>query len=53
VTKNVAMIAALEERLQKKLNVSEDSHYMGALGAALFGLDHILSSRAPRKSVEA
>jgi (R)-2-hydroxyacyl-CoA dehydratese activating ATPase len=47
VTRNVAMIAALEEKLGKKLNVSEDSHFMGALGAALFALDHILSSRAP------
>jgi predicted CoA-substrate-specific enzyme activase len=53
VTRNVAMIKALEERLQKKLNVSEDSHYMGALGAALFALDYILASRAPRDQVEA
>jgi len=53
VTRNVAVIAALEERLERKLNVSEDSHYMGALGAALFALDHILASRAPRNSVEA
>jgi predicted CoA-substrate-specific enzyme activase len=53
VTRNTAMIKAIEGRLQKKLNVSEDSHYMGALGAALFALDHILSSRAPRDQVEA
>jgi predicted CoA-substrate-specific enzyme activase len=52
VTKNVAMIAALEEKLGKKLNVSEDSHFMGALGAALFALDHILSVRAPHDTVE-
>ena len=31
-------IQALEEKLDTRLNVSEDSHYMGALGAALFGL---------------
>ncbi len=48
VTLNVAMIQALEERLELKLNVSEESHYMGALGAALFALDHILASRNPR-----
>jgi predicted CoA-substrate-specific enzyme activase len=48
VTRNVAMIRALEEKLGVKLNVSEESHYMGALGAALFALDHILASRAPK-----
>jgi predicted CoA-substrate-specific enzyme activase len=52
VTKNIAMIKALEEKLEKSLNVSDDSHYMGALGAALFALDHILASRAPRDSEE-
>ncbi|MCP3993708.1 MAG: 2-hydroxyglutaryl-CoA dehydratase [bacterium] len=52
VTRNVAMIKALEERLDKKLNVSEESHYMGAMGAALFALDHILASRSPAKATE-
>ena len=47
VTKNIAMIEALEEKLGLKLNVSDDSHYMGALGAALFAMDHILASREP------
>lgn len=47
VAKNVGMIHALEEILELKLNVSEESHYMGALGAALFALDHILVSRVP------
>ena len=50
VTRNVAMIKALQERLDKKLNVSEESHYMGAMGAALFALDHILASRSPAKA---
>jgi predicted CoA-substrate-specific enzyme activase len=53
VTRNIAMIKALEERLEKKLNVSEDSHFMGALGAALFALDHILARRAPHDTMEA
>jgi len=53
VTRNSAMIQSLEEKLEKKLNVSEDSHYMGAIGAALFALDTILSSRSPRDSLEA
>jgi predicted CoA-substrate-specific enzyme activase len=52
VTRNVAMIKAIEEKLDTTLNVSEDSHYMGALGAALFALDHILASRVPRDSEE-
>jgi predicted CoA-substrate-specific enzyme activase len=52
VTRNIAMIKALEEKLELKLNVSEDSHFMGALGAALFALDHILASRKPKDSLE-
>lgn len=52
VAKNVGMIKALEERLEVKLNVSEESHYMGALGAALFALDYIIASRAPAAEVE-
>jgi predicted CoA-substrate-specific enzyme activase len=47
VARNVAMIRTLEERLGVRLNVSEESHYMGALGAALFALDHVQASRAP------
>ena len=47
VARNIGMIEALQRGLGTKLNVSGDSHFMGALGAALFGLDHILSKRAP------
>jgi (R)-2-hydroxyacyl-CoA dehydratese activating ATPase len=47
VTRNVAMIQALESALGLSVNVSDDSHYMGALGAALFALDHIRASRTP------
>ncbi len=52
VAKNVGMIKALEERLEVSMNVSEESHYMGALGAALFALDYIIASRAPAAEVE-
>ena len=48
VAKNVGMIETLQAGLGVKLNVSEESHYMGALGAALFALEHILASRTPR-----
>lgn len=53
VTRNVGMIKALEEKLETRLNTSEESHYIGALGAALFALDHILASRSPQDSLEA
>jgi len=53
VTRNTAMVEALQERLGISLNISEESHYMGALGAALFALDHILASRAPAGPSEA
>ncbi len=46
VARNVGMIKAMEDRLEKKMNVSEDSHYMGALGAALFALDSIMAGEA-------
>ncbi len=47
VSRNIGMVKALEERLEKPLNISEDCHYMGALGAALFALDHVMAGRAP------
>jgi (R)-2-hydroxyacyl-CoA dehydratese activating ATPase len=45
VTRNSAMIAALNEALDLTVNVSPDAHFMGALGAALFARDQILSRR--------
>jgi (R)-2-hydroxyacyl-CoA dehydratese activating ATPase len=39
VARNEAMIAVLDEMLGAELNVSEESHYMGALGAALFAFE--------------
>ncbi len=47
VARNLAMISTLNERLGLEVNVSDESHFMGALGAALFALDHIFASRAP------
>jgi len=49
VARNTAMIDALNRSLGLTVNVSDDSHYMGALGAALFALDHILAARAPSR----
>jgi (R)-2-hydroxyacyl-CoA dehydratese activating ATPase len=39
VTRNLAMVQVLNEMLGTSMNVGEDSHYMGALGAALFALE--------------
>ena len=39
VSKNIGMVRALEEKLGMKLNVSPDSHFVGALGAAIFALE--------------
>ncbi|MCL1599817.1 MAG: acyl-CoA dehydratase activase [Actinomycetia bacterium] len=47
VSRNIGMVKALEERLEKPLNISDDCHYMGALGAALFALDHVMAGRTP------
>jgi activator of 2-hydroxyglutaryl-CoA dehydratase len=38
------MIAVLNELLGTRLNVSEESHFMGALGAALFALERVASA---------
>ncbi len=35
----------MEDRLERTMNVSEESHYMGALGAALFALDNVLAGK--------
>ena len=52
VAKNLAMVEALNERLGLTVNVSEESHYMGAVGAALFALDRIMASRAPADQIQ-
>ncbi|MCC7362213.1 MAG: 2-hydroxyglutaryl-CoA dehydratase [Anaerolineales bacterium] len=47
VTRNIGMVTALNHLLGFAVNVSEDAHYMGALGAALFAMDRIVSGRIP------
>lgn len=41
VAKNPGMVKALEDKLGQTLNISNESHYMGALGAALFAMDEL------------
>jgi (R)-2-hydroxyacyl-CoA dehydratese activating ATPase len=45
VTRNEAMVAVLNEMLGAQMHVSEESHYMGAIGAALFALERIQQGR--------
>jgi (R)-2-hydroxyacyl-CoA dehydratese activating ATPase len=49
VTKNVAMVEVLDEMLGTKLLISDESHFMGALGAALFALERARSGVAPAR----
>jgi (R)-2-hydroxyacyl-CoA dehydratese activating ATPase len=45
VARNEGMVRALEQKLGAPLNVSPEAHFMGALGAALFALDHVLAAQ--------
>ena len=47
VARNIGMVQVLNDTLGFKVNVNEDSHYVGAIGAALFALDYVLGSRVP------
>jgi predicted CoA-substrate-specific enzyme activase len=40
VSRNAAMVKLLQEVLNSPLNISARGHYMGAIGAALYALDH-------------
>ncbi len=53
VARNAGMVRVLNDELGFPINVSEESHFMGAIGAALFALDHILGSRSPATESEA
>jgi predicted CoA-substrate-specific enzyme activase len=47
VARNQAMVQVINAGLGLPVNVSNTSHFMGALGAALFAMDHVIASRAP------
>ncbi|MBI2962917.1 MAG: 2-hydroxyglutaryl-CoA dehydratase [Deltaproteobacteria bacterium] len=47
VSRNSCMVEVLNEMIGAPLNVSEESHFMGALGAALIALDHARSRQSP------
>ncbi len=41
VARNIGMVRALETVLERKMLVSPDAHFMGAVGAALFALEKL------------
>lgn len=45
VANNIGMVTVLNQELGFDVNVSSDSHFMGALGAALFAMDRIKAGR--------
>ncbi len=53
VSRNTAMVAALQEYLGVSLNVSGECQHVGALGAALFAMDRIRAARVPLAEVRA
>ncbi len=53
VTRNEAMVAVLNEALGTSMNVSEESHYMGALGAALLARERSLAGHGSINAEEA
>jgi len=44
VARNVGMVQALEAKLGVSLNTSAESQFTGAIGAALFAMDHVLAA---------
>ena len=53
VSRNVGMVQALQEMLGASLNVSGDSQFMGALGAALFAIERAeVAGRGVKEKVE-
>ncbi|MCK6482506.1 MAG: 2-hydroxyglutaryl-CoA dehydratase [Phycisphaerae bacterium] len=51
VARNIGMVRALERKLDATLNVSAEAHFTGALGAALYALDHVLAARREEPAV--
>lgn len=47
VSRNLGMVRALEEKLGHPVNVCDDSHYIGAIGAAVFALERAMGGEVP------
>jgi activator of 2-hydroxyglutaryl-CoA dehydratase len=46
VARNAAMVHLIQELTESPVNVGEESHYCGAIGAALYALDRALAREA-------
>ena len=53
VARNPGMVKAVAERTGMAVNASEDSHFMGALGAALFARERLDAGAIPSRPEEA
>jgi len=53
VARNIGMVRALEAKLGAPLNASPEAHYCGALGAALYAMDHVMAEKRPSVEVGA
>lgn len=53
VALNIGMVRALEGKLGATMNISPEAHYCGALGAALFAMDHVQASQKPGAAIGA
>lgn len=51
VARNIGMVRALEGKLETTLNTNSDAQYIGAIGAALFALDHVLAADRERTGI--
>ena len=43
VSRNIGMVRSIEDKLGLTINVSDDCHYTGALGAAIFAMERMLA----------
>ena len=46
VSRNIGIVKAVQEKLGVSVNVSPDSHFTGALGAAIFAMERVLAGPA-------
>lgn len=53
VSRNLAMVALLQDVLDTPLNVSAHAQFMGAIGAGLYALDNVRAGHQPQHTQEA
>jgi predicted CoA-substrate-specific enzyme activase len=50
VSRNIGMVKALEEKLGHPVNVCDDSHFIGAIGAAVFAIERAMGGEVSATS---